>query len=63
VIFIIIVLSSTIRAVGTNIEGCNFFSSNMFDIQSNNSSNHIVNSTITGRVDITRTAIHLMALM
>jgi hypothetical protein len=32
-------------------------SSNMFEaIQSNNSNNHIVNSTITGRVDITRTA-------
>jgi hypothetical protein len=29
----------------------------MFEaIQSNNSNNHIVNSTITGRVDITRTA-------
>jgi hypothetical protein len=40
-----------------------FDSSNMFEaIQSNNSNNHIVNSTITGRVDITRTA-NLMALM
>jgi hypothetical protein len=56
-------ITSTIRAVGTNIEGCNFLdSSNMFEVF-NHSNNHIVNSTITGRVDITRTANSSMALM
>jgi hypothetical protein len=51
------ITSSTIRAVVTNVEGCNFLdSSRMFEvIPSNSSYNTIVNSTVTGRVDTPRT--------
>jgi hypothetical protein len=55
------ITSSTIRS--QILKDVILDSSNMFEAISNNSSNHIVNSTITGRVDITRTAIHLLALM
>jgi hypothetical protein len=48
------------RSVVTNIEGCNFqIQAICLKLFNQIIHNNIVNSTITGRVDITRTANHL----